>query len=104
MREDDFRSDLATFVAGQPNKTQAAQQLKISRQDLYRYLTGKTEPHPERRRSMMIAMKGLARGKSSSFPPEMIQHLDVKSVTQMRDMLLHLVHLLDLDVASRLGK
>jgi hypothetical protein len=97
--KDRFRSALWAFVGRQQSKTAAASELKVTRTDLYRYISGSTVPRPDRMRQMMSRMAAgvtFPASGASDTPP-----ISEENVTQMRDMLLHLVSLLDLDLASR---
>lgn len=98
-RNDRFRAALWAFVGRQQSKAAAAIELKVTRTDLYRYLSGDTVPRPERMRRMMSRMAAgsvLSVSDAIDIPP-----MPEENVTQMRDMLLHLASLLDLDLASR---
>jgi len=98
-QNDRFRTALWAFVGRQQSKTAAAIELKVTRTDLYRYLSGDTVPRPERMRQMMSRMAmGVVPQASGAID---IPPMSEEKVTQMRDMLLHLASLLDLDLASR---
>jgi hypothetical protein len=99
-----FRGDLARFASRQRTKTEAAEALGVSRTDFYRYLAGKTVPRRPRRDQMARRMRAIPGRRPIPAPVSEIQQLDVKSVTQLRNLLLHLVHMLDLDLAGRVGK
>ncbi|WP_199037234.1 hypothetical protein [Sphingomonas mollis] len=97
---DAFRAALWTYVGRQPSKRAAADALGITRTDLYRYLGGDTAPRSTRREEMMRAMATGMRPMTGLSGDDFL-NLSVESVTQLRDILLHLVSLLDLDLASR---
>lgn len=99
---EEFTRNLAAFVEGQASKADAARILKISRTDLYRYLDGTTAPRPRRQRDMLEKMRAAPRVPVGQ-PIEYISSLDVESVTSLRNMLVHLVTLIDLDAATRRG-
>lgn len=97
---EEFRSALWGFVGRQPSKKAAADTLKITRTDLYRYLSGDTAPRQQRRDEMMQVMHSA----TASHPAQVGQKvtgLSSERVTDLRDTLLHLASLLDLDLASR---
>lgn len=97
----DFRQALALFASNQPTKTLAAQKLGISRQDFYRYLDGSASPREARLRQLQERMA--SEGEQPAIPalPTDFSSLDRKSVTLLRDMMLHLVSLIDLDLSAR---
>lgn len=96
---DHFRAALWAFVGRQQSKTAAASELKVTRTDLYRYISGATVPRPDRMKQMMSRMAaGVTLPASGAVE---IPSMSEENVTQMRDMLLHLASLLDLDLASR---
>lgn len=96
---DRFRAALWAFVGRQPSKTAAASALGVTRQDLYRYLAGETVPRSVRLDRMLARMSiGSPASEFAKIPP-----LTEENVTLIRDALLHLASLLDLDLASRRG-
>ncbi len=97
----DFQRELEQYVRAQPGKVAASKKLGVSRQDLYRYLKGETEPRPDRKAEMLRRM-GVGRSSKPILGiPSDIVTLDVESVTLIRDCMLHLVRLIDLDLQSR---
>lgn len=94
-----FRAALWAYVGRQSSKTAAAATLNVTRTDLYRYLSGETVPRPARLDEMVKTMS--AGGSPKTAAGVEIPHMSEESVTQMRDMLLHLASLLDLDLTSR---
>lgn len=105
MDEDaEFKKALSRFAADQPTMVQAAAKLSITRQDLYRYIKGETVPRRKRRRQMMQMLRRRPEGIAMPITASHLPILDKKSVTNLRDVLLHLVRLIDLDEASRQGE
>ena len=97
---DVFRTALWAYVGRQPSKKAAADALGITRTDLYRYLGGSTAPRPLRREEMMRAMLP-ATHSPAVVPEHEFSGLSEESVTRLRSALIHLVSLLDLDLAGR---
>lgn len=95
---DPFRSELKTFVSKVGNKTEAAAKLGISRPDLYRYLDGKTTPRPRRRKSLL---NRIAPRPGPDHLNEKIEALAPKDVALLRRMLIHLLHVVELDGRGR---
>lgn len=101
MEPTGFKETLAEYVAGQSSKSAAARALGVTRMDLHRYLGGKTTPRRERLKGMMGLMTLSASPSVRALEATQNISLDAKSVTQLRNGLLHLLALLDLDLASR---
>lgn len=98
-----FQEEIVRFVERQPTKSAAADVLGISRQDLYRYLEGSSVPRLKRRESLLRIMHSPSH-VASPLALAAPRAVDVQSVTKIRDMMLHIVSLLDLDLAGRDGE
>ena len=99
----DFRSKLATFVAAQPTKAEAARVLGITRQDLYRYLGSKSRPRPLKASKLVERMRRLNGANPQTDSADQQPLFSTADLARLRDTLLHLVTLVELDLASRRG-
>ncbi|PZU07395.1 MAG: hypothetical protein DI606_16665 [Sphingobium sp.] len=98
---DPFHADLREFVNNQASRVEAARILGIKRQDLYRYLNGASAPR-EKRKQQIIKLIGAPTSQLETRTiSQEFSGLDTQSVTRLRDMMLHLVSLIDLDLAGR---
>jgi len=97
-----FRAELRRFVEQGASKAAAARALGISRQDLYRYLRGATTPRSGRLRTLLTAMQPQGQAAEAA---EVARSaiLSMDRVADLRDVLLHLVSLVELDLAVRQG-
>lgn len=100
--EVEFREELRRYLGRQPSKIGAARALGITRQDLHRYATGVTAPRADRRRKLMSLMRAKAPPPAPS-PGAAQALISAADVAQLRDALLHLVTLVELDLATRRG-
>ncbi|BCA58129.1 hypothetical protein [Sphingomonas sp. HMP6] len=104
MAEDnDVAAGLERLAKAVGGYTAVARKLSISRQDLWRYRTGRSTPRPALMRRMLTQMPPPGRADVYGSDGETVAHLDRESVTKLRGYLLHLVHLLDLDERTRSG-
>lgn len=99
----DFRSKLATFVAAQPTKAEAARVLGITRQDLYLYLGSKSRPRPLKASKLVERMRRLNGANPQTNSADQQPLFSTPDLARLRDTLLHLVTLVELDLASRRG-
>jgi transcriptional regulator with XRE-family HTH domain len=98
---DRFRARLAAFVDSRGSRSEAADDLGVARMTLYRYLNGRSFPRPSQIHAMELVIGPLGGSLSASEP---FDGLDQESVTRLRNTLLHLVRLIDLDVARGRGE
>lgn len=103
MDETHFRAALAQFVKSRPSKTDAARHLSLTRQDLYRYLDGKTSPREPRRDDLLQKIQAAHLTSPHHVTMTEFPRLDQQSVTQLRNYMLHLVSLIDLDETVKRG-
>lgn len=98
---DPFYADLRKFVDSQASRVEAARILGIKRQDLYRYLSGASAPREKRKQQIIKLIKAPTSQLETRTISQEFSGLDTQSVTCLRDMMLHLVSLIDLDLAGR---
>ncbi len=99
-----FRRLIAAYVAAQPTQAEAARSLDLKRQTLHRYLKGQSYPRPQRLKLLMRTMRAAPGSDDAKTLPHRIASLSEENVVLLRDMMVHLVTLIDLDVGSRGGK
>lgn len=99
-----FRRSIAAYVDAQPTQAEAARILGLERQTLHRYLKGQSYPRPQRLRLLMRKVRAAPGPDGAKALPDRIASLSDENIVLLRDMMVHLVTLIDLDVGSRGGK
>lgn len=92
----DFHGELLWFANAQKSWAEAARILKISRNDLYRYKRGGV-PHAGRKADLKKVILAARASCATPITPDSVS-LSREKITLLRDMLLHLVHAIDLDL------
>ncbi|EZP52686.1 helix-turn-helix domain-containing protein [Sphingomonas sp. RIT328] len=99
-----FQRAIAAYVEDQPTQAVAARKLGLNRQTVHRYVKGQSHPRVKRRRDLLRLIGGGPEGGEAMKMPPQLSSLDDESLRGFRDLMVHLVTLIDLDVASRAGK
>lgn len=99
----EFQRAITAYVDDQPTQAVAARKLGLKRQTIHRYVRGQSYPRPNRRRQLLQAIGAVPVSPASVFPSD-LSLLDDENLMRFRDLMVHLVTLIDLDVASRGGK